>query len=519
MADKEPGSNIENALWGSDENFHGMFKKHHAVVLVIEPESGQIMDANGAAEKFYGYSIERLRQMNITEINTLPSDEVAQERQRALHEKRSYFVFPHRLVSGEVRTVEVHSSPVTLAGRQFLFSIIHDITERKQAEALLLKSKENYDKLAARIPVGVYVLHTGQGMFAFEYVSPRMAEMLDVKVEELLASPEVIIKKIHPDDMKSFASNGEVIDGEAQPIEWKGRVAVKGEIKWLHIISSPESLGGGCINWHGLVTDITERVMAEEEIRQLNTDLEKRVDERTQELREAQEQLVRHGKLAVLGQMASSIGHELRNPLGVISSAVYYLNLVQPNADDKVKQYLGIIDQEVRTSEKIISDLLGFARIKSVDREAVSVSELIDQTLLRFPVPASVNVQIEIAGDLPRAYVDPRQMIQVLGNLTTNAWQAMTSTETKNSGQLSLCSNLQNDMINITVKDNGVGITPENMKKIFEPLFTTKAKGIGLGLAVSRKLVEANGGRIEVESEAGRGSSFHVLLPILKELE
>ena len=495
MADKEPGSNIENALWGSDENFHGMFKKHHAVVLVIEPESGQIMDANGAAEKFYGYSIERLRQMNITEINTLPSDEVAQERQRALHEKRSYFVFPHRLVSGEVRTVEVHSSPVTLAGRQFLFSIIHDITERKQAEALLLKSKENYDKLAARIPVGVYVLHTGQGMFAFEYVSPRMAEMLDVKVEELLASPEVIIKKIHPDDMKSFASNGEVIDGEAQPIEWKGRVAVKGEIKWLHIISSPESLGGGSINWHGLVTDITERVMAEEE------------------------QLLSHEKLAVLGQMASSIGHELRNPLGVISSAVYYLNLVQPNADDKVKQYLGIIDQEVRTSEKIISDLLGFARIKSVDREAVSVSELIDQTLLRFPVPASVNVQIEIAGDLPRAYVDPRQMIQVLGNLTTNAWQAMTSTETKNSGQLSLCSNLQNDMINITVKDNGVGITPENMKKIFEPLFTTKAKGIGLGLAVSRKLVEANGGRIEVESEAGRGSSFHVLLPILKELE
>jgi signal transduction histidine kinase len=86
-------------------------------------------------------------------------------------------------------------------------------------------------------------------------------------------------------------------------------------------------------------------------------------------------------------------------------------------------------------------------------------------------------------------------------------------------GQLSLYSRLQNDMINIEVKDSGVGITPENMKKLFEPLFTTKAKGIGLGLAVSRKLIEANGGRIEVESEAGKGSSFSVFLPIDKELK
>ncbi len=645
MSDKEPELNIENTLWDSEENFHHMFQKHNAVVLLIEPVSGQIMDANMAAESFYGYSVERLRQMNITDINTLPPEQVMQERQRALQAKRNYFIFPHRLAGGQTRTVEVHSSPATLKGRQFLFSIIHDITERKQAEDLLLKSKENYDKLVASIPVGVYVLHTGQGVFAFEYVSPRMAEILDVKVEDLLAHPDILVKKIHPDDMKSFAQNSTVTNGEFQPIKWKGRVFVDGNVKWLHIISSPELQENNDVNWHGLVTDITERKQAEdallaseqslntlfetmsegvalnevvydengemidyrvlnvnrafyatadyrgknvvgafatqlygmssefikefwkghkekkstaytemvsplenrwffvttspfindrfvtsffditerkqaeEKIRQLNADLEKRVDERTHELREAQEQLVRHEKLAVLGQMASTIGHELRNPLGVISGAVYYLNLVQPNADDKIKQYLGIIDQEVRTSEKIISDLLDFARIKSIDREVVSVSELIDQTLLRFPVPASVHVSIEIAENLPRAYVDPRQMIQILGNLVTNAWQAMSSAETENSGQLSLYSTLQNDMINITVKDNGAGITTENMKKIFEPLFTTKAKGIGLGLAVSRKLAEANDGRIEVESEAGRGSSFHLLLPIFKEIQ
>lgn len=266
--------------------------------------------------------------------------------------------------------------------------------------------------------------------------------------------------------------------------------------------------------------EIAERMQAEEETHQLNDELEKRVEERTRELRDAQEQLVRHEKLAVLGQMASSIGHELRNPLSVITSAVYYLKMVQPNADDKIKQYLGIIDQEVHTSEKIISDLLDFARIKSVDREVVSVSDLIHQTLERFPVPPEVEVTVEILEDLPRAFVDPRQMTQVLGNLTLNACQSMlppASTAAPKSAQLSLYSSVQDDMIKIIVKDNGVGIPPENMKKIFEPLFTTKAKGVGLGLPVSQKLVEANGGRIEVTSEAGKGSSFSVFLPIYKE--
>jgi PAS domain S-box-containing protein len=246
--------------------------------------------------------------------------------------------------------------------------------------------------------------------------------------------------------------------------------------------------------------------------------LERRVEERTRELREAQEQLVRHEKLAVLGQMASSVGHELRNPLAVITSALYYLKLVQPDADEKIKKYLDMIQQEVRTSEKIITDLLDFARVKSVDRESVSVSDLIRQTLERFPAPASVQVNLEIPTDLPRIFVDPRQMIQVLGNLTVNACQAM-----KDGGQLTVSSYqlsvnttplVTDNWILITVKDTGVGISTENMKKLFEPLFTTKSKGIGLGLAVSKKLTEANGGRIKVESEPGKGSTFTVWLPV-----
>ncbi len=270
-------------------------------------------------------------------------------------------------------------------------------------------------------------------------------------------------------------------------------------------------------------TEVAQRKRVEEEILQLNVNLEQRVSDRTRELREAQEQLVRQEKLAVLGQMAGSVGHELRNPLGIINNALYFLRLVQPDADQTVKEYLGIIQTETHNADKIISDLLDFSRIKSVDVEPVAVSDLVRRTLERFPAPEEVRVTFKLPENLPLIYVDPRQMMQVLGNLVLNACQAMVSTpsggqansttDVSKGGKLTLSAKKKGKMVAVAVADTGAGITPENIKKLFEPLFTTKPKGIGLGLAVSKKLVEANGGRIEVESEAGLGSTFTLYLP------
>ncbi len=127
----------------------------------------------------------------------------------------------------------------------------------------------------------------------------------------------------------------------------------------------------------------------------------------------------------------------------------------------------------------------------------------------RFPVPKSITTVPDLPADLPRLFVDAHQMEQVLGNLTTNACQAMVQ-----GGKLAISARRQGSMVAIAVQDTGTGITPENMQKLFEPLFTTKIRGIGLGLAVSKKLAEANGGRIEVESEAGKGSTFRLVLPV-----
>ena len=247
---------------------------------------------------------------------------------------------------------------------------------------------------------------------------------------------------------------------------------------------------------------------------------------RTSELLEAQEELVRKEKLAILGQLSGSVGHELRNPLGVMSNAVYYLKMVLSDADQTTKEYLEIIKQEIDNSLRIISDLLDFARTKPPQRQSLAAKELVRQSLKRCTLPDNITVTVDIPEALPSLNVDPPQLGQVLTNFITNGVQAMPA-----GGSLQIAARrvggglapapswypsgapLQ-DFLEISVTDTGEGISPENMKKLFQPLFTTKTKGIGLGLVVVKNLTEANGGKVKVESEVGKGTTFTVVFPV-----
>jgi len=241
----------------------------------------------------------------------------------------------------------------------------------------------------------------------------------------------------------------------------------------------------------------------------------------TESLRTAQEELLRREKMTLLGQLAGSVGNELRNPLGVMTNAVFFLENKLSDADETVKEYLSIIQSEIDGSQRILGDFIDFFRTRTPRPRQVEARKLIEESLERPVLPKNVTVSVELPETLPPLYVDPAQIQQVFRNLTSNALQAMAGggslliSEKRiiNAGACGPDGRPEGHFIGISFSDTGEGIPLENMKKLFQPLFSTRSRGIGLGLPICQNLVGANGGWIEVTSQPGEGTTFTVMLP------
>ena len=170
---------------------------------------------------------------------------------------------------------------------------------------------------------------------------------------------------------------------------------------------------------------IEDKQRAQQALREYSEKLEEMVEQRTKELRDAQEKLVRREKLAAIGQFGASVGHELRNPLSVIKNSMYYLKMKLGDADDKMLRHIAIVEREIARSNKIISDLLGFARVKAPELNVVEISTLVEEALSRSFVPDNAHAVTNLARDLPPLMADADQIVQVFINLISNAIQAM----------------------------------------------------------------------------------------------
>ncbi|MDD3089292.1 MAG: ATP-binding protein [Candidatus Omnitrophica bacterium] len=247
------------------------------------------------------------------------------------------------------------------------------------------------------------------------------------------------------------------------------------------------------------------------EIKRSNFELERRMEERTQELLEVHQRLLRSERLSVIGKLSGSIAHELRTPLGVLRNSLYYLRSRMRDGmdDESVRRHLDIMEKEVSASDKIITDVLAFGRMRDPQRLAVKVQSVLGKVIDKELIPENIKLVNFISDDLPPALMDADQMVQVFSNIVVNAAQSM-----PDGGEIRIGASAGDSVVRIWVEDTGEGIPPENIYRMFDPLFSTKMEGTGLGLSLCHSIIEMHKGKIDVESKVGVGSRFTVTLPM-----
>ncbi len=350
-----------------------------------------------------------------------------------------------------------------------------DQTLRKQREELFQSLSEfTYDWLLWLTPEGDVIYAspsaeriTGYGKEAWENGSVRLSRLVEPEDAPVLR----------------LGLDAALQSQEMGTVEFRMRKK-NGDLRWLEMAYIPVyGKTGDFLGSRASLRDITE-----------NKDL--------------QEKLVRAERLAVLGELAGSVSHELRNPLNVVKSSTFYLRGRLGKGDEKVARHLDRIERSVERADRTISDLLAFSRLKPTRLQRTRLDALAQRVVADTALPPEVSVTVWAEDDLPEIMVDQVQMEQVLRNLILNSAQAM-----EKRGQIRVELSTRGDTMVITVQDDGCGIPPENLPKVYDPLFTTKTEGTGFGLAVCKRVVEEHDGTIDIESEPAKGTRATIRLP------
>ena len=343
----------------------------------------------------------------------------------------------------------------------------------------------------------------------------------DLKIRRFTASAQELLK-ISPSDVGHLITNVNpgfpIEDLEKMLAEVVTKLMVVCEEvagvegRWYEMrvrpyLTSEKKIDGAVISF----VDITERRLLESE-RNLHTkNLETQVKEQAAKI-------VQSERMAAIGQTAGMVGHDLRNPLQTISGEVFLAKnelKVLPDSEQKasLQESMDAIEEQIKYMDKIVSDLQAFVRPVEVHKQTVNLKQLITGVLAQIAIPANVERNIKIGDDLA-VDADPQLLKRVFINLVTNAVQAMPK-----GGELTIKAQESGKrQVQIAVEDTGEGIPDEIKPKMFTPLFTTKPRGQGFGLAVCQRVIEAQGGTISFESQVGKGTAFTMSLP-LKELK
>jgi len=402
---------------------------------------------------------------------------------------------------------DVHVSllavPVTAAsGEQVAnYAIYRDITERKRAEERLLESEVRFQAIADTAPVMIWTTGT-DGLC--NYFSKPWLDFTGRTMEQEVGTGW--IEGVHPDDVRGCFDGFLPAFHARKPFRMEYRLRrADGEYRWVDESGIPRyTPGGEFAGYIGCNIDITDRKRAEEE---------------RERLRQVQSELAHINRVTTMGELAASIAHEIKQPISAAhtnaKTCLRWLGRNQPDIEEAREAASRVIQDVTRTSE-IISRIRVLFKKGEPQREWVDVNEVIREMISLMRSEAArhaISIHTELAPELPNVRADRVQLQQVFLNLMLNGIDAIT--EGNGAGDLTIKSQRNPDgQVLISVSDTGIGLPLERSNKVFDAFFTTKPQGTGMGLSISRSIIEAHGGRLWATGNSDRGATFQFTLPL-----
>lgn len=346
--------------------------------------------------------------------------------------------------------------------------------------------------------------------FRFVLVNEALCRLVGRTAEEMLGRTDYDFFPVEQADFfraideRVFSAGHEALIDEEALTDRDGRVHVLRTVK--RPLRDPET--GEVVLLVGVITDVTRIKEAEAALRRANEELEARVRERTEELVKAQASLVRKERLAVLGQLTAGLAHQIRNPLAAIATANAILRRKLADVEDpEIDMALSAIFEEVWAANRIITDLVNYARPRPPVRIAMRVEALLEDALAEAKTPETVTIVRDVEEGLS-VLADPRQSRDALASVIRNGFEAM-----PDGGTLTFWARADGAEVVLSVEDSGPGLRREALADLFEPLVTSKPLGLGLGLATARVLLENQHGSIRAATQRGSGARFEIRLP------
>ncbi len=484
----------EELLKLNEKKFHNLFYYHSAVKLIIDPETGNIVEANKAAAAFYGWPEETLQSMNISQINALHPEGVKKEIENARTLKKTNFEFQHRKADDSLVDVEVFSSRIEIDSKEFLHSIVHDISEKKKAEEKL----KLLNRAVEASSVSVIITNADGNI---NYVNPYFTELTGYSYEETIGKNPRILKS--GNQPKEFYDNlwNTINSGK----DWAGEFLNRkknGELYWESGVISP------IVNSNGKVTNF---VNIKEDITHKKKMLE--------DLVAAKEKAEESDKLKTA--FINNISHEIRTPLNGILGFGHLIAEFDLSAE-KRREYFKHINHSSDRLLNTITDYMDMAMIVSKTMKVnkkefilAPVFETITKKTKQLCADQKINFNIEIPLDSKDliVYSNPEFIQKILRKLLDNAIKFT------REGSISCGYKIKTEHIEFFVKDTGSGIDSDKLNVIFEMFsqedssMTREYDGNGLGLSIAKDLATLIGGKIQATSEKGKGSEFTFTIP------